>query len=123
MQSHYAAAIRFGSVIAVLFALCAPAAYQPVSAADTEARAGSGSRFLAIGIGKSAVVELPEDAKDVLVANPKVANAVVRSARRAYLIGVAAGQTNVIFFDGEGRQIAAYDIEVGRESGGLRAAL
>lgn len=123
MQPQYAAAIRFGSVIAVLFALCAPAAYQPVRAADSEARTGSGSRFLAIGIGKSSVVELPEDAKDVLVANPKIANAVVRSARRAYLIGVAAGQTNVIFFNGEGRQIAAYDIEVGRESGGLRAAL
>lgn len=123
MQPQYAAAIRFGSVIAVLFALCAPAAYQPVRAADSEARAGSGSRFLAIGIGKSSVVELPEDAKDVLVANPKIANAVVRSARRAYLIGVAAGQTNVIFFNGEGRQIAAYDIEVGRDSGGLRAAL
>lgn len=123
MQPKYAAAIRFGSVIAVLFALCAPAAYQPVSAADSEMRGGSGSRFLAIGIGKSSVVELPEDAKDVLVANPKIANAVVRSARRAYLIGVAAGQTNVIFFNAEGRQIAAYDIEVGRESGGLRAAL
>jgi pilus assembly protein CpaC len=69
------------------------------------------------------VIELPADAKDVLVANPAIANAVVRSARRAYLIGVAAGQTNVIFFDGEGRQIVAYDIVVGRDGAGIREAL
>jgi pilus assembly protein CpaC len=125
MQAQYAAAIRFGSVLAVLVALCATAAYQPVRAADTNLHAGAGknSRFLAIGIGKSSVVELPEDAKDVLVADPKIANAVVRSARRAYLIGVAPGQTNVIFFNGAGEQIAAYDIEVGRDASGVRDAL
>ncbi|MCC6947470.1 MAG: type II and III secretion system protein family protein [Bradyrhizobiaceae bacterium] len=83
----------------------------------------AGGRFLALGIGKSTVIDLPRDAKDVLVANPAIANAVVRSARRAYLIGVAPGQTNVIFFDTEGRQIAAYDIEVGRDASGVREAL
>jgi len=83
----------------------------------------SGARFLALGIGKSTVIDLPRDAKDVLVANPAIANAVVRSARRAYLIGVAPGQTNVIFFDAEGRQMVAYDIEVGRDSSGVQEAL
>lgn len=83
----------------------------------------TGGHFLALGIGKSTVIDLPRDAKDVLVANPAIANAVVRSARRAYLIGVAPGQTNVIFFDAEGRQIAAYDIEVGRDASGVREAL
>jgi pilus assembly protein CpaC len=124
MRFRSAAVVRWGSVAALLLALCAPAAYQSARAADSNIhQAGGGSRFLALGIGKSLVVDLPEDAKDVLVADPKIANAVVRSARRAYLIGVAAGQTNVIFFNGEGRQIAAYDIEVGRDSGGLRDAI
>ena len=52
------------------------------------AASDSGSRFVPLGIGKSVVIDLPRDIKDVLVADPKVANAVVRSARRAYLIGV-----------------------------------
>jgi pilus assembly protein CpaC len=122
----YANAIRFGAAIALL--LSAAAAFAPVrtGAADPGYYARSsvnGSRFLALGIGKSAVIDLPADAKDVLVANPTIANAVVRSARRAYLIGVAAGQTSVIFFDGDGRQIAAYDIEVGRDATGVREAL
>ncbi|TKW74842.1 MAG: secretin, partial [Bradyrhizobium icense] len=54
------------------------------------------SRFLALGVGKSVVVDLPRDAKDVLVADPKIANAVIRSSQRAYIIGSAVGQTNVV---------------------------
>ncbi|MGE3147778.1 MAG: type II and III secretion system protein family protein [Pseudorhodoplanes sp.] len=81
------------------------------------------SRFVPLGIGKSIVIDLPADIKDVLVADPKIANAVVRSARRAYLIGVAIGQTNVFFFDAEGRQIAGFDIAVTRDLNGLRGAL
>jgi pilus assembly protein CpaC len=69
------------------------------------------------------VVDLPRDVRDVLVSNPKIANAVIRSARRVYLIGQDVGQTNIYFFDGEGRQIAAFDIAVTRDLNGVRAAL
>jgi pilus assembly protein CpaC len=82
-----------------------------------------GSRFLAIGVGKSVVVDLPRDVKDVLVADPTIANAVVRSAQRAYIIGVKQGQTNIVFFDSSGNQIAGYDIAVTRDLNGIRAAL
>ena len=53
------------------------------------------AQFVPLGVGKSIVVDLPRDIKDVLVADPKIANAVVRTSRRAYMIGVAVGQTNV----------------------------
>src|SRR5689334_10728178 len=76
----------------------------------------SGSRFVQLGIGKSVVIDLPRDIKDVLVAEPKFANAVVRSTRRAYLIGVAVGQTNIYFFDADGKQIAGFDVAVTRDS-------
>lgn len=101
----------------------------PVLAADYGAPspvAGEGlmnARFLALGIGKSIVIDLPRDIKDVLVADPKIANAVVRSAQRAYIIGAAVGQTNIIFFDSAGQQIAAYDIAVKRDLNGIRAAI
>ncbi|MDP1582237.1 MAG: type II and III secretion system protein family protein [Bradyrhizobium sp.] len=80
-------------------------------------------RFLALGIGKSVIIDLPREVKDVLVADPKIANAVVRSAQRAYIIGAAVGQTNVVFFDAAGHQVAAYDIAVKRDLNGMRAAL
>ena len=81
------------------------------------------SQAIALGIGKSVVVDLPRDIKDVLVADPKIANAVVRSSRRAYIIGGAVGQTNVYFFDAEGRQIGGFDIAVKRDLNGIREAI
>jgi len=81
------------------------------------------SRFIPLGIGKSVAIDLPADIKDVLVADPKIANAVVRSSRRVYMIGVAVGQTNIFFFDADGRQIAGFDIAVKRDLNGVRAAL
>jgi pilus assembly protein CpaC len=103
-------------VIAADYHSAAPAA--PV-ATDGQMNA----RFLALGIGKSVVIDLPRDIKDVLVADPKIANAVVRSAQRAYIIGATVGQTNIVFFDSAGQQIAAYDVAVTRDLNGVRAAL
>jgi pilus assembly protein CpaC len=83
----------------------------------------SNSHFVPLGVGKSVVIDLPRDIKDVLVADPTIANAVIRSARRAYIIGAKVGQTNVFFFDAEGQQIGGLDIAVTRDLNGLRAAI
>src|SRR5947209_13631504 len=116
--------IRF--LAAVLAASCArvtAAELESTPAAIHIAAEDAGARFVALGVGKSVVLDLPRDIKDVLVANPAIANAVVRSARRAYLIGAAIGQTNVYFFDAEGRQIAGFDIAGKPGLNGMRAAL
>jgi pilus assembly protein CpaC len=110
-------------------ALIADMAPTPVAAGDEHPTAPIAAdipakvRFLAIGVGKSVIIDLPRDVKDVLVADPKIANAVIRSAQRAYIIGAAVGQTNVVFFDAEGRQISSYDIAVKRDLNGVRTAL
>jgi pilus assembly protein CpaC len=62
--------------------------------------------------GKSAIIDLPADARDILISNPEVADATVRTARRAYVIGRQLGQTNIFFFDANGRQIANVEIRV-----------
>jgi pilus assembly protein CpaC len=82
-----------------------------------------GSRSISLGVSKSMVVDFPRDIKDVLIADPKIANAVVRSARRAYIIGIKQGQTNVFFFDAQGKQLAGFDLAVTRNLGGIRTAL
>src|SRR5712671_2776716 len=117
-------ALSFSAVAA----LTLNAALTPVVASDytttpVVADGQTKTRFLALGIGKSVVIDFPRDVKDVLVADPKIANAVVRSAQRAYIIGAAVGQTNIVFFDSAGQQIAAYDIAVKRDLNGVRAAL
>jgi len=93
------------------------------TAAPMAASTSTKVRFLSLGIGKSVVVDLPRGVKDVLVADPKIANAVIRSPQRAYIIGAGVGQTNVVFFDSDGQQIAGYDIAVKRDLNGVRAAL
>jgi pilus assembly protein CpaC len=104
--------------------IAAPSANASDMAADAQVTTvESGTRYIPLGIGKSVVIDLPRDAKDVLVANPAIANAIVRSTRRAYLIGVAVGQTNVYFFDADGRQIAGFDIAVKRDLNGVRVAM
>ena len=70
------------------------------------------SRRLSLPRGESAVVDLPVDARDVLVSNPKVADAVLRTPRRIYVLGVGSGQTDAVFFDAAGRQILSLDIRV-----------
>jgi pilus assembly protein CpaC len=101
----------------------APAAEPPNSRVIQVVGSDSGSKFVPLGVGKSVVIDLPRDIKDVLVADPKVANAVIRSTRRAYIVGANVGQTNVYFFDADGRQITGLDIAVTRDLNGLRAAL
>ncbi len=80
-------------------------------------------RRISMGIGKSVIVDLPEDASEIFVGNPKVANAVVRSARKLYIIGMADGQTTVFALDAKGRQIAALEISIGRDVGELQQIL
>jgi pilus assembly protein CpaC len=120
--------VRSG-IAAVLTALVGLAATGLAVAGDARAAgvkavsSDTGSHFMPLGVGKSVVIDLPRDIKDVLVADPKIANAVVRSARRAYVIGAAVGQTSLYFFDADGQQIAGFDIAVTRDLNGIRAAI
>lgn len=87
------------------------------------AHEGEQTRRLDLSIGKSVIIDLPRDAKEVFVANPEVANAVVRSTRKIFLIGQANGATSVFVFDAEGRQMATLEVTVGRDLGALRETL
>src|SRR5712671_7965024 len=124
MRSFIVRALSFSAVAALtLNAALTPVVASDYTATPVVADGQTKTRFLALGIGKSVVVDFPHDVKDVLVADPKIANAVVRSAQRAYIIGAAVGQTNIVFFDSEGKPVAAYDIAVKRDLNGVRAAL
>jgi pilus assembly protein CpaC len=80
---------------------------------------GAASRVVSIPDGKSLIVELPVDARDVLVSNPKVADVVLRTPRRLYVLGTGPGRTDAVFFDAAGRQILSLDIRVGQDVAAL----
>ena len=125
MRTFIVRALSFSAVAALTLnpALTPVVASDYRTAAPVTTDGQMNAQFLSLGIGKSIVIDLPREIKDVLVADPKIANAVVRSTQRAYIIGAAVGQTNIVFFDSTGAQIAAYDIAVKRDLNGVRAAL
>ena len=123
---------RLRRATALAAALALAAASLPVLpvAADAQSASGhvviseaSATRILNLGLDKSLVVDLPTEAHDILVANPQVADAVMRTSRRIYLFGKKVGQTNIFVFDGKGRQVASLDIRIERDIAGLEAML
>ncbi len=86
---------------------------------------GSGpvSERITLALGKAAVVQLDTDARDVLVSDPHIVDAIVRTPRRIFLLAQKTGQTNAFFFDGAGRQILSVDIRVERDLTDLSAMI
>lgn len=86
--------------------------------------AGLGTkRTLKLGLNKAIVVDLPADAHDILVSDPKMADAVTRTSRRIYLFGKTVGQTNIFIFGSDGREIVSLDLQIERDITGLQANL
>jgi pilus assembly protein CpaC len=112
---------RPACALALLAALNGPALAQdrqtlgPAPVLTVGAAESASSRRVELTAGRSVIVDLPRDAKEVFVANPAVANAVVRSTRKVFVIGMADGATSIFIMDAEGRQIAALDVTVARD--------
>lgn len=81
------------------------------------------NRTVNVGLNRSLVVELGEDATDILVSSPAIADAVIKSSRRVYILGVTAGQSSVFIFGRGGRQIANFEISVQPDTDDLHRML
>ena len=109
--------------LAITTALAPIAAAMPAAADQAVVNVGQGTQTINLGLNKTKVIVLSADAHDILVANPSVADAVTRDARRIYLFGKQVGQTNVVVFDRQNRQIASIDIKIERDISGLEATI
>ncbi len=119
-----------GAIAAALAALTFGAAAFAAPAADdlrhvriTAPGEGPVSETLSLPVNKAAVVELPRQARDVLVANPAIADAVIRTPTQVYLLGMSAGQTNVFFFDAAGNEILDLELNVATDVSALQTML
>ena len=106
--------------VAILMSGVAAPGFAPAQAAGkTTISSTSANQRIKLGLNKSIVIDLPSDAYDILVANPSVADAVTRTARRIYLFGKAVGETNIFVFGANGEQIASLDLAIERDVAGL----
>jgi pilus assembly protein CpaC len=108
------------AVFAIAVASSALAQNSPLSVDESRiirisASNASTPQHLSLALNKAAVIELDRDARDVFVANPLIADAVVRTPRRIFVMSLKIGQTNAIFLDAQGRQIATLEIVVGSD--------
>ncbi len=112
--------------MAAALALSSAAAAEPDGASVLRisgAGYGTQSRSIALGAGKSMLVEFDFDLRDVLVSDPKSIDAVVQTSNRVFLIAKRPGQTNAFFFDSHGRQVLTLEITVGADVRGLETLL
>ncbi len=98
-------------------AIPAPLDAQPVSAPVATAQP------IALDVNRSLIVHLRRPARDVLVANPAIADVVLRTAETAFVIAKKIGETDVYFLDGDGHQIDALDLDVTLDSNAIAQAL
>ncbi len=111
--------IAVGIALGLLSGAPAFAQNNPMFVTIHEAGSGHTARTITIPHNKSVIVELPVDAADILVTNPEIVDAIVRTPRRTYLLGKTVGQTNAFFFDSRGRQLLDLEIRVERDLGPL----
>jgi pilus assembly protein CpaC len=81
------------------------------------------TRSVNIETNKSMTIDLPAGVAEVIVSQPSIAAAIMRTRSRAILQGLAEGSTNIIFLDDAGRTMAVLDVSVAQAASGLGIAL
>ncbi len=112
LRTSLATALTAAVAFAPSLALAQVEPPSPTTAMRINGGGGPQAASLVLPFGKSAIIDLPTDARDILISNPEIADATVRTSRRAYVVGRQLGQTNIFFFDANGRQIANVEIRV-----------
>lgn len=125
-----AATLRMTAAAAVLGTVLglAPVAFGEARASEASHLRVAGNAYgstqqVTVAVNKSMIVDLPVDAHEVIVSQPGVANAILRSKRRAIIQAVGSGDTNIFFLDAQGRTIVVLDVSTkGQTVGGSTVA-
>jgi pilus assembly protein CpaC len=81
------------------------------------------TRQFELELNKTALIDLPAGAAEVIVSQPNVAAAIMRTRTRAIVQGITGGDTNIFFLDDAGRTIAVLDVKVMEEPSQVGNAL
>ncbi|MCW5721723.1 MAG: type II and III secretion system protein family protein [Devosia sp.] len=99
-----------------------PALAQNAQVTITAAAYG-GVRNIDLELNKSIIVDLPAGVAEVIVSQPNVAAAIMRTRTRAIVQGIGGGDTNIFFLDDNGRTIQVLDLRVIKEPSQVGNAL
>jgi len=116
---NWLGAILLASLLAGTAALTSPASAQ----SQISLASYGGTRSVELELNKSMVVDLPGGVAEVIVSQPSVASAIMRTRQRAVIQGIGGGDTNILFLDDRGSTIGVLDIKVIKEPSQVGAAL
>ncbi len=119
------AGVLAGAILSLALASAASAQATGEDAAGVATASGAGGRERNIDLpaGNSATIQLPADARDVIITDPSIAQVVMRSMREVSVMGLKQGTTDAIFFDTAGRRILALDVNVEPDVSALKALM
>ncbi|KKB77033.1 hypothetical protein VW29_18905 [Devosia limi DSM 17137] len=118
-RRNWLGATMLAAMLAGTAALTAPASAQ----AQISLASYGGTRSIELELNKSMVVDLPGGVAEVIVSQPSVASAIMRTRQRAVIQGIGGGDTNILFLDDRGSTIGVLDIKVIKEPSQVGAAL
>lgn len=108
-----ATAIAAALMAVVATALPVQPVYAQAQAHVTIASNAYGSvRKLEVELNKSMIVDLPAGVAEVVVSQPSIAAAIMRTRTRAIVQGMAEGETNILFMDDHGRTMSVLDLRI-----------
>lgn len=123
---HRAARLAIVPALAAMLAATA-LAVAPATAEETKIaispQAYGATRSVEIELNKSMIIDLPAGVNEVVISQPSIAGAIMRSRTRAILQGMAGGDTNVFFLDDAGNTIQVLDVRVIEEPSQVGNAL
>ncbi|ODT73228.1 MAG: hypothetical protein ABS75_00680 [Pelagibacterium sp. SCN 63-23] len=94
-------------------ALAMPSLAQQTQAQMTIAASAYGAtRSVEVELNKSMILDLPAGVAEVVVSQPNIAAAIMRTRTRAIVQGLAEGATNIIFIDDAGRTMSVLDVRI-----------
>ncbi|MFZ4166359.1 type II and III secretion system protein family protein [Brevundimonas sp. NPDC058933] len=99
------------------------AASAPLAQTRAAVATGAAPQLVNLPRGTSFAVDLPADARDVIVSNPQVAEAMLHSPRRITVIGMTPGETDAVFLDAAGRTILSLRVRVDAGTSALQDTL
>ncbi len=117
------AARRFAALCLLSLAVAAPLPAVATNANDLRVFNVGATEHIQLALNKSVIIDLPGNVAEVIISQPAIAGAIMRTQRRAIIQGVSLGETNVFFLDASGARIAVIEVSVTNDSSTLSAAI
>lgn len=76
-----------------------------------------------LNVGKTRLIELPLAVKEVIVADPTIADVMVKSPTKIYLLGLVPGSTNIFFLGDDNEIVSHMEVLVNIDVAAAQAAI